>query len=158
MLALLNSNLMPTWFHFASQKSTHIHENVDPKRVPIMHPFSLRFWIPKTSFLGPNLEPSWPSVSLQDGPRSLPEPHLRACFFYLRAFLFLFTRLRPSVSLLDDPRCLPDPPKRPPRSNLEPSWLSNSLQDGPRSLPYAPKRPPRPLRRCIFGRLLVDFC
>ena len=39
-----------------------------------MHPFSFRFWTPKTSLLGPNLEPSWPSVSHQDGPRSLPPP------------------------------------------------------------------------------------
>ena len=87
-LSMLNFNLMPTWLHFASQNRPKIHQNVDPKRLPIMHPFSLHFWIPKTSHLGFNLEPSWPSVSLQDGPRGLPEPHLRACFFYLRAFLF----------------------------------------------------------------------
>ena len=74
VLSMLNSNLMPTWFHFASQNRPKIHENVDPKRLPIMHPFSLRFWTPKTSLLGPNLEPSWPSVSHQDGPRGLPDP------------------------------------------------------------------------------------
>ena len=74
VLSMLNFNLMPTWLHFASQNRPKIHENVDPKRLPIMHPFSLRFWTPKTSLLGPNLEPSWPSVSPQDGPRSLPDP------------------------------------------------------------------------------------
>ena len=73
VLSMLNFNLMPTWLHFASQNRPKIHENVDPKRLPIMHPFSLRFWTPKTSLLGSNLEPSWPSVSLQDGP-SLPDP------------------------------------------------------------------------------------
>ena len=77
VLSMLNFNLMPTCLHFAYQNRSKIHENVDPKRVPIMHPFSLRFWIPKTSFLGPNLEPSWPSVSLQDGPRSFPDPPKR---------------------------------------------------------------------------------
>ena len=84
-----DTNLVPYCFPKLMQKL----ENVDPKRLPIMHPFSLRFWTPKASLLGLNLGPSWPSVSLQDAPRGLPEPHLRACFFYLRAFLFLFTRL-----------------------------------------------------------------
>ena len=108
VLALLNSNLMPTWFHFASQKSTQIHENVDPKRVPIMHPFSLRFWIPKTSFLGPNLEPSWPSVSLQDGPRNLPDPPQDGSQIHLGAILALkFLSRRPKKP--------PGPPKKPPR-------------------------------------------
>ena len=72
--SMLPSILMPTWFHFASQNRTKIHQNVDPKRLPIMHPFSLRFWIPKTSLLGPNFEPSGPSVSPQDDPRGFPDP------------------------------------------------------------------------------------
>ena len=84
---------MPTWLHIASQNRSKNDENVDPKRLQIMHPFSLRFWPPKTSLLGFNLEASSLSVSLQDGPRGLPEPNFRACFFYLRAFLFLLTRL-----------------------------------------------------------------
>ena len=73
VLSMLNFNLMPTWFHFASQNRTKIHQNVDPKRLPIMHTFSLRFWTPKTSLLGPNLEPSWPSVWFLDGPRGFPD-------------------------------------------------------------------------------------
>ena len=84
-----DTNLVPYCFPKSMQKL----ENVDPKRLPIMHPFSLRFWTPKASLLGLNLGPSWRPVSLQDAPRGLPEPHLRACFFYLRAFLFLLTRL-----------------------------------------------------------------
>ena len=146
VLSMLNSNLMPTWFHFASQNRSKIHENVDPKRVPIMHPFSLRFWIPKTSFLGPNLEPSWPSVSLQDGPRSLPDPPKRPPRSNLEPSW-------PSVSLQDGPRSLPAPPKRAPRSTLEPSWLSNSFQDGPRSL----RDPPRGLPGPSGGPFLIDF-
>ena len=50
-----------------------------------MHPFSLRFWIPKTSFFGPNLEPSWNHLgpqfrfktaqeASQTPPRGLPDP------------------------------------------------------------------------------------
>ena len=66
-----------SWLHIAFQNRSKNHENVDPKRLPIMHPFSLRFWTPKTSLLGPNLEPSWPSVSLQDGPKGLPDPPSR---------------------------------------------------------------------------------
>ena len=73
VLSMLNFNLMPTLLHFASQNRPKIHENVDPKRLPIMHQFSLRFWDPKTSLLGPNLDPSWPSVSHQDGPRGFPD-------------------------------------------------------------------------------------
>ena len=73
VLSVLNSIFMPTWFHSSSQIRSKIHENVDPKKLPIMHPFSLRFRTPKTSLLGPNLEPSWPSVSHQDGPRGFPD-------------------------------------------------------------------------------------
>ena len=73
VLSMLNFILMPTWNHLASQNPLKIHENLDPKRFPIMHPFSLLFWTPNTSLLGPNLEPSWLSVSLQDGPRGFPD-------------------------------------------------------------------------------------
>ena len=96
---MLNFNLMPTWFHFASQNRSKIQENVDLKRVPTRHPFSLRFWMPKISFLGVNLEPSWPSVSLQDGPRSLPDVPKRAP----RATLELSWHLH---SFQDGPRSL----------------------------------------------------
>ena len=73
VLSMLNFNLMPTWLHFASQNRPKIYENVDPKSLPIMHSFSLSFWTPQISFLRPNLEPSWPSVSHQDGPRGFPD-------------------------------------------------------------------------------------
>ena len=73
VLSMLNFILMPTWNHFASQNPLKINENLDPKRFPIMHPFSLLFWTPKTSLLGPNLEPSWLSVSPEDGPRGFPD-------------------------------------------------------------------------------------
>ena len=46
------------------------HENIDRKRLPIMQPFSLRFGTPKTSLLGPNLEPSWLSRRPKRPPRS----------------------------------------------------------------------------------------
>ena len=74
VLSMLHSILMSNWFHFVPQNRFKVHQNVDPKRLPIMHPFSLHFWIPKTSLLGGELEPSWPSVSPQDGPRDLPDP------------------------------------------------------------------------------------
>ena len=77
MLALLNYNLMPTWLHFASQKSTQLHENVDPKRLPIMHTFSLRFWTSKKSLLGSNLEPSWPHFPSKGAPRRSKMPPRR---------------------------------------------------------------------------------
>ena len=102
---MLPSILMPTWFHFASQNRTKIHQNVDPKRLPIMHPFSLRFWTPKTSLLGPNLEPSWPSVSHQDGPRGLPDPPKRPPRPNLEPAWF-------SKSPQDGPGGLPAPPWR----------------------------------------------
>ena len=100
---MLPSILMPTWFHFASQNRTKIHQNVDPKRLPIMHPFSLRFWTPKTSLLGPNLEPSWPSVSHQDGPRGLPDPPQEASQTELGASLVFKVATR-------RPRRPPSPP------------------------------------------------
>ena len=103
---MLNFNLMPTWLHFASQNRPKIHENVDPKRLPIMHSFSLRFWTPKTSLLGPNLEPSWPSVSHQDGPRSLPDPPKRPPRPNLEPAWF-------SKSPQDGPGGLPAPPLAP---------------------------------------------
>ena len=85
------------------KKPTKNRSKVDPKSIqkrwkcrsqegPDNASIFASFWTPKTSLLGFNLGPSWPSVSLQDGPRGLPEPHLRACCFYLRAFLFLLTR------------------------------------------------------------------
>ena len=102
VLSMLNFNLMPTWLHFASQNRPKIHQNVDPKRLPIMHPFSLRFWTqkpppwdPTWNHLGPqfriktaqeasqippkrpprpNLEPAWFSKSPQNGPGGLPAP------------------------------------------------------------------------------------
>ena len=103
---MLHSILMPTWLHFASQNRSKIHENVDPKSVPIMHPFSLRFWIPKTSLLGPNLEPSWPSVSHQDGPRSFPDPPQEASQTELGASLVFKVATR-------RPRRPPSPPLAP---------------------------------------------
>ena len=106
VLSMLNFILMPTWFHFASQNRTKIHQNVDPKRLPIMHPFSLRFWTPKTSLLGPNLEPSWPSVSHQDGPRGLPDPPKRPPRPNLEPAWF-------SKSPQDGPGGLPAPPLAP---------------------------------------------
>ena len=103
VLSMLNFNLMPTWLHFASQNRPKIHENVDPKRLPIMHSFSLRFWTPKTSLLGPNLEPSWPSVSHQDGPRGLPDPPQEASQTELGASLVFKVATR-------RPRRPPSPP------------------------------------------------
>ena len=104
VLAILTSILMPTCFYFAFQYRSKNHTNVDPKRLPIMHPFSLRFWTPKTSLLGSNLEPSWPSVSHQDGPRGVtdpppkrpPRPNLEPAWF--------------SKSPQDGPGGLPAPP------------------------------------------------
>ena len=58
---MLPSILMPTWFHFASQNRTKIHQNVDPKRLPIMHPFSLRFWTQKP----PSWDPTWSHLGPQ---------------------------------------------------------------------------------------------
>ena len=109
VLSMLNFNLMPTWLHFASQNRPKIHENVDPKRLPIMHSFSLRFWNPKTSLLGSNLEPSWPSVWFLDGPRGLPDLPKRPPR----------SNLEPSwLSNLpqDGPRGFQHPSKRPPRA------------------------------------------
>ena len=117
---MLHSILMPTWLHFASQSRSKIHENVDPKRVPIMHPFSLRFWTPKTFLLGPNLEPSWPSVSLQDGPRNLPDPPQDGSQIHLGAILALKFLSRRSKKPPGPP---PGPPqgrsRRPPRRQKE---------------------------------------
>ena len=108
VLTILRSILMPTWLHIASQNRSKNHENVDPKRLPIMHPFSLRFWTPKTSLLGPNLEPSWPSVSHQDGPRGLPDPPQEASQTELGASLVFKVATRR--------------PRRPPSPSLGAFW------------------------------------
>ena len=77
--------------------------------------------------------------------------------------LHLGTQLGAILALLcflDGPRSLPDQPKRPPRSNLEPSGLSNLLQASPRGFQHPSKRPPRALRRSVlvgFDRFSIDF-
>ena len=106
VLSMLNFILVPTWFHFAPQNQPTIHEHIDPKRLPIMHPFSIRFWTPRTSLFGPNFEPSWPSVLLQDGPRNLPDPPKRPPRSNLEPSWL-------SNSPQDNPKSFWDPPKRP---------------------------------------------
>ena len=54
-----------------------------------------------------------------------------------------------SVWFLDGPRSLPDLPKRPLRSNLEPSWLLFR----PKTAPEAPRTPPKGLLGDVLGRL-----
>ena len=102
---MLNFNLMPTWLHFASKSRPKTHEHVDPKKLPIMHPFSLRFGTPKTSL---NLEPSWLSVSHQDDPRGLPDPLQEASQTELGASLVFKVATRR--------------PRRPPSPSLGAFW------------------------------------
>ena len=109
VLSMLNFNLMPTWLHFASQNRPKIHENVDPKRLPIMHPFSLRFWTPKTpkppswdptwSHLGPQFRIKTAQEASQTPSKRPPRPNLEPAWF--------------SKSPQDGPGSVPAPPLAP---------------------------------------------
>ena len=78
--SMLSLYWTPIWYQFGSilpstypPKFMKNHENIDRKRLPIMQPFSLRFGTPKTSLLGPNLEPSWLSRRSKRPPRPPPK-------------------------------------------------------------------------------------
>ena len=77
--SMLSLYWTPIWYQLGSilpskypPKFMKNHENIDRKRLPIMQPFSLRFGTPKTSLLGPNLEPSWLSRRPKRPPRPPP--------------------------------------------------------------------------------------
>ena len=142
VLLLLNFNLMPTWVHFAIRKSIQIHENIDSKRFPIMQPFSLRFGTPKTSLLGPNLEPSWlsrrPKRPPRPPPRGLPDRTPRQM-------------IHPRGPQ-DGPRALKTPPRGPQDGPRALKTAQETSQTPPQRPSRRPKSPPRPNRQMIHRR------
>ena len=94
-----NVNLVPFCFPKSNENLSTCHPQEAPDTASIL----FRFWTPKTSLSGPNLESSWPSVLHQDGPTSLSDPPQEASQTELGASLVFKVATR-------RPRRPPSPP------------------------------------------------
>ena len=97
-----DANLAP----FCFPKSNQNPSKCRPQEAPDNASIFASFLDPKTSLLGSNLEPSWPSVSHQDGPRGLLDPPQEASQTELGASLVFKVATR-------RPRRPPSPPLAP---------------------------------------------
>ena len=80
-LSMLNSILMPTWFHFASQNRSKIHKMSTPRGSRKCIHFRFVFgppkppsWDPTWNHLGPQFRFKTAQEASQTPPRGLPDP------------------------------------------------------------------------------------